>query len=106
MSIFTTVERIGESVVSVLGLDDSRFQDVLDGMTEDQREEAEAIHAERSREYEQLKRSRRDIQEAEINYEREQKQINEALLVVNSSTETTDNESVNNSASVIVNDVV
>lgn len=46
-----TVDYVGEGVVSVLGLDDSRFQDVIDNMTEEEREHAEAVHAERQQEY-------------------------------------------------------
>ena len=42
---------MGEGVVSVLGLDDSRFQDVLDNMTEEERQHAEAVNAERQQEY-------------------------------------------------------
>ncbi len=49
--IFDTVEAIGEGVVSVLGLDDSRYQDVLDGMTEEEMEIAERINREREQEY-------------------------------------------------------
>lgn len=46
-------ENVGEGVVSVLGLDDSHFQDVLDGMTEEEMNRAIAVHAERQEEYRQ-----------------------------------------------------
>lgn len=37
--------------MDILGIDDSRFQDVLDGMTEEEMERAVAVNAQREREY-------------------------------------------------------
>ena len=45
--VFDTIEYVGEGVVSVLGLDDSRYQDVLDNMTEDEMARAQQVNAER-----------------------------------------------------------
>ena len=49
--VFDAIETVGEGVVSVLGLDDSHYQDVLDGMTEEEMEVAERINREREEEY-------------------------------------------------------
>jgi hypothetical protein len=46
-----SVEKVGEVVVSILGLDDSRYQDVLDGMTPREMQEAERVNAQREEEY-------------------------------------------------------
>lgn len=54
-TIFTTMERIGETVVDVLGLDESRYQDVLDTMTEEEMQRAKEVQAEREAEYERVK---------------------------------------------------
>ena len=35
------MEHVGEAVASFIGLDNSRFQDVLDGMTENQKQIAQ-----------------------------------------------------------------
>lgn len=56
------LERVGETVVSVLGLDDSRYQDVLDGMTEDEMRRARAVQAEREAEFERV-RSIRELRQ-------------------------------------------
>ncbi len=45
------VDWVGEGVASVIGLDDSRFQDVLDNMTEEEMAAAEAVNKEREQEY-------------------------------------------------------
>eukprot|EP01039_Chlorochromonas_danica_P005194 gene5192-5719_t len=45
------VERVGEAIVSVLGLDDSRYQDILDNMTPREQQEAERVHLQREEEY-------------------------------------------------------
>mmetsp|Transcript_7669 Transcript_7669/g.10589 ORF Transcript_7669/g.10589 Transcript_7669/m.10589 type:complete len:197 (-) Transcript_7669:116-706(-) len=45
------MESVGEVVISILGLEDSRFQDVLDGMTEEEMERAEQINQQREEEY-------------------------------------------------------
>jgi hypothetical protein len=44
-SVFYTMEYIGETVVSVLGLDESRYQYVMDGMDERDWEVARAVQA-------------------------------------------------------------
>lgn len=49
--VFQTVETIGESVVSFLGLDDSYFQEVLDNMTEEEKQQAMRVHKQREEEY-------------------------------------------------------
>jgi hypothetical protein len=49
--IATGVDRVGEAVVSVIGIDDSMFQDVLDNMTDEQMEAAIALNEEREKEY-------------------------------------------------------
>lgn len=56
MTIFAGIEYVGEAVVSVLGLDDSRYQDVLDNMTEEEMEHARQVHEEREREYAEYQR--------------------------------------------------
>lgn len=48
--VFQTIEYIGEGVVSVLGLDESRYQDVLDNMTETELQHAQQVHEEREAE--------------------------------------------------------
>lgn len=49
--LFEGIEWVGETVVSVLGLDDSRYQDILDNMTPREMQIAENIHAQREEEY-------------------------------------------------------
>lgn len=56
------MERVGETVVSVLGLDDSHFQDVIDGMTEEEMERARQVQAEREAEFERV-RSIRELRQ-------------------------------------------
>lgn len=55
MAIFNVLERVGETVVSVLGIDDSRYQDMLDTMTEDELARARAVQAEREAEYDRVR---------------------------------------------------
>jgi hypothetical protein len=55
MAIFNVLERVGETVVSVLGIDDSRYQDILDTMTEDELARARAVQAEREAEYDRVR---------------------------------------------------
>eukprot|EP01034_Spumella_vulgaris_P028995 gene28995-35962_t len=45
------VDRVGEAVASVIGVDDSMFQDVIDNMTDEQMEAAIAVNEEREKEY-------------------------------------------------------
>lgn len=52
--VFAGMEWVGEGVVSLLGLDESRFQDVLDGMDEDEMAAARAVNAKRQEEYRQM----------------------------------------------------
>ena len=58
MFIFRGMEWVGEGVVSVLGLDNSRFQDVLDGMTEEEMEIARAVQRQREQEEKEFHSSR------------------------------------------------
>ena len=48
------VEYIGETVIEILGLDDSMYQDVLDNMTEEEMEYACEVNREREEEYRRL----------------------------------------------------
>lgn len=56
--IFDGIEKVGEAVVSVLGLDDSRYQDVLETMTPREMQAAERVHMEREEEYRVLNEQR------------------------------------------------
>eukprot|EP00601_Ochromonadales_sp_CCMP2298_P010871 CAMPEP_0173247406 /NCGR_PEP_ID=MMETSP1142-20121109/17879_1 /TAXON_ID=483371 /ORGANISM="non described non described, Strain CCMP2298" /LENGTH=128 /DNA_ID=CAMNT_0014179785 /DNA_START=104 /DNA_END=487 /DNA_ORIENTATION=+ len=49
--LMDAAEAVGETVVSVLGLDDSYFQDVLDDMSPDEMAAAQAVHLQRTAEY-------------------------------------------------------
>mmetsp|Transcript_3186 Transcript_3186/g.4978 ORF Transcript_3186/g.4978 Transcript_3186/m.4978 type:complete len:235 (+) Transcript_3186:74-778(+) len=49
--VLDIAEYIGEGVVSVLGIDDSMFQDVLDEMSEEEMAAAVAVNAQREEEY-------------------------------------------------------
>lgn len=60
------MERVGEAVVSVLGLDESRYQDVLDYMTEEEMDQARRVQEEREAEYERV-RSIREMRQREAN---------------------------------------
>jgi hypothetical protein len=53
VSFWSGIERVGEGVVALLGLDDSLYQDVLDNMTDRELDNAAAVHRERQQEYEQ-----------------------------------------------------
>jgi len=64
--IFKGIETVGEAVASVIGLDDSKFQDVLDGMTEDEMKLAEEINLHREQEYAAYEVNKLDIQIASI----------------------------------------
>jgi hypothetical protein len=59
MKLLDGAERIGEALVSVIGIDESRFQDVLDNMTEEEMQRAREVQAKREAEYEEL-RARRE----------------------------------------------
>lgn len=48
------MEIVGETVASILGIDDSKYQDIIDGMTPEEWEAALAVQAIREREYEEL----------------------------------------------------
>lgn len=51
MKVFAGIEYVGEAVVSILGLDDSHYQEMLDNMTEREMEIAREVHEEREKEY-------------------------------------------------------
>lgn len=57
---------MGEAVVSVLGLDESRYQDVLDNMTEEEMDQARRVQEEREAEYARV-RSIREMRQREAN---------------------------------------
>lgn len=45
--VFSAMEYVGEVVAGVLGIDDSKFQWVMDGMSQEEWEAAQAVAAER-----------------------------------------------------------
>ena len=45
--VFSAMEYVGEAVAGVLGIDDSKFQWVMDGMSQEEWEAAQAVAAER-----------------------------------------------------------
>lgn len=56
LKVFAGIEYVGETVVSVLGLDDSHYQEMLDNMTEREMEVAQQVHEEREKEYSDYQR--------------------------------------------------
>lgn len=66
LAVLSGMERVGEAVVSVLGLDESRYQDVLDNMTEEEMDQARRVQEEREAEYERV-RSIREMRQREAN---------------------------------------
>jgi hypothetical protein len=50
MGFIGVCERIGESIASVLGLDDSHFQEYIDQMTPEQLQQALDVHQQREQE--------------------------------------------------------
>ena len=63
--VFDSIEYVGEGVVSFLGLDDSRYQDVLDNMTEEEMNTARQVHEEREAENRLLQLTQQSQQETE-----------------------------------------
>jgi hypothetical protein len=64
-TIFHGMEYVGETFVSILGLDDSKFQDVLDGMSAEEMKIAEDINETREQEYRDHERQQAEEKERE-----------------------------------------
>eukprot|EP01031_Cornospumella_fuschlensis_P031196 gene31196-37703_t len=56
--VYASVEAVGETVVAILGLDDSRYQDILDDMTPREAQMALHVHEQREAEYQALAQAR------------------------------------------------
>ena len=86
-TLFYGMEQVGEAFVAVLGLDDSRYQDVLDGMSEEEMTIAVAINKEREEEYAEHERKLKlkedgDIEGGEVIQDKAEEVVAPAAVVI------------------------